>query len=557
MTRRMTATAFACLLVTLGLSAKHAAAAVVNVSTAAQLAGAAASVHAGDTIVLAPGVYVLPHPLPILVDVIIQGDPSAPSIIDGNGDNILILGGYDVRAENLTLRNGAIAIAYTGEGHLLVRGVTITGNSLLGIGAGDGDSHVTVVNSTIAGNVEPHDVPEAAVGIAAACSSFSLFNVTVADNDRGVEFGTCAQTFTVHNTVIARNNRQGRDQDCAPWPGFKLEGTSSIDSDGTCRAVAALTGNTTTFTTVPTVVLGPLADNGGPTMTMAAGSGAVDAGSACTEPFDQRGAFRDAACDIGAFERATAARIASATGAGNVDLVSSPGTLLLTFHAVREADMPNQAGKPPGVDFPYGFFGWSIRVGVAGLAADVSFVFPAPVPTPAQYWKVINGVWTDVCTLTTCSANGNTLTIRFRDGGIGDLDGVANTLIVDPGGLGSGGNVPPPVPLNTCLLYDATKAKKSGSAYPIKLQLCDGNGNNLSSPSIALHAIGVVQTSTNAAGPLDDTGQANPDLTFRYDASLAGYIFNLKTTGLPTGTYNLLFTIGSDPTVYSAPFTIR
>ena len=46
-------------------------------------------------------------------------------------------------------------------------------------------------------------------------------------------------------------------------------------------------------------------------------------------------------------------------------------------------------------------------------------------------------------------------------------------------------------------------------------------------------------------GLLDDSGNANPDFDSRYDAALEGYIFNLKTTGLTTGTYNLNFTVGS------------
>ncbi len=37
------------------------------------------------------------------------------------------------------------------------------------------------------------------------------------------------------------------------------------------------------------------------------------------------------------------------------------------------------------------------------------------------------------------------------------------------------------VSFNICLLYDPTKAKKSGAAYPIKIALCDVNGNNVSS----------------------------------------------------------------------------
>lgn len=120
---------------------------------------------------------------------------------------------------------------------------------------------------------------------------------------------------------------------------------------------------------------------------------------------------------------------------------------------------------------------------------------------------------------------------------------------------------PPPFPgFQACLLYDPLVAKKSGSVYPIKLQLCDANGQNLSSPSIVVHAISVTQASTNAPGPLDDTGNANPDFDFRYDATLGGtggYVFNLSLRGFPTGTYNLNFTVGSDPTVRSVGFAVK
>ena len=57
-------------------------------------------------------------------------------------------------------------------------------------------------------------------------------------------------------------------------------------------------------------------------------------------------------------------------------------------------------------------------------------------------------------------------------------------------------------------------------------------------------------------------GNANPDFDFRYDASLEGYVFNLslKCQGaacFTTGTYDLNFTVGSDPTIHSAPFAVK
>jgi len=116
---------------------------------------------------------------------------------------------------------------------------------------------------------------------------------------------------------------------------------------------------------------------------------------------------------------------------------------------------------------------------------------------------------------------------------------------------------PAGVHYDICPLYDSTVAKKSGSAYPIKIQLCDSNGDNMSSPSIVVHAVSVTRTSTNAPMVLDDTGNANPDFDFRYDAALNGYIFNLSTKGDGTGTYNLNFTAGADPTTHSAAFAVK
>jgi len=108
-----------------------------------------------------------------------------------------------------------------------------------------------------------------------------------------------------------------------------------------------------------------------------------------------------------------------------------------------------------------------------------------------------------------------------------------------------------------CPLYDPNFAKKSGSVYPIKLQLCDATGNNLSAASIPLHAVSVSRVNSNTTATPDDAGNANPDSDFRYDATLAGYIFNLSTTGFPTGTYTLNFKAGADPVLYSAQFAVK
>jgi hypothetical protein len=110
------------------------------------------------------------------------------------------------------------------------------------------------------------------------------------------------------------------------------------------------------------------------------------------------------------------------------------------------------------------------------------------------------------------------------------------------------------------LLYDPAKPVRSGATIPIRLQVADGSGQNISSSNLILHAISVTRTSASVDGDVQDAGNANPDNDFRYDATLAaagGYIFNLKTAGLMTGSYNLNFTVGGDSAVYTVPFQVK
>ncbi|HXQ72118.1 MAG TPA: hypothetical protein VN844_16605, partial [Pyrinomonadaceae bacterium] len=111
------------------------------------------------------------------------------------------------------------------------------------------------------------------------------------------------------------------------------------------------------------------------------------------------------------------------------------------------------------------------------------------------------------------------------------------------------------VTFNICLQYDPTKAVKSGAAYPIKIQLCDVNGNNVSSESVVVHAVGVGLVSEDSFGEVITAGNANPDNNFRFAGGF--YILNLKTTGLSTGVYNLYFTAGSDPVLHTIQFQVK
>ena len=115
-------------------------------------------------------------------------------------------------------------------------------------------------------------------------------------------------------------------------------------------------------------------------------------------------------------------------------------------------------------------------------------------------------------------------------------------------------------PFDICPVYDPTKAVRSGSTLPVKLELCDDAGNDLSASGTVLHAAGVALTTTTTSGAVQDAGNANPDSDFRFDATLGttgGYIFNLSTKGLTTGTYKLTFTVSGDPSSYATLFQVK
>jgi CSLREA domain-containing protein len=180
----------------------------------------------------------------------------------------------------------------SGSGAISITRSTIAGNGDDGVGSGM--SAVSIVNSTVSGN--------GGVGIVGN-GTITLNAVTVAGNGEGGLTGS--GTFSLMNTIVALHAGT-EDGDCAN-PVASAQG--SLDSDNSCGLNAA--------NNRPGVnpLLGPLANNGGPTFTHLpqAGSPAIDAGSnAACQAVDQRGVARPvdgngdgtATCDIGAVEAA-------------------------------------------------------------------------------------------------------------------------------------------------------------------------------------------------------------------------------------------------------------
>ena len=155
-------------------------------------------------------------------------------------------------------------------------------------------SSLTVENSTLSGN----STDSIGGGFNVQDEGMlTLQHVTLNDNEGssggGIYVGNNA-TLKYINTIIAHST----NGDCVDHGSIHSESTHNLVTDGSCSVATNLSGDPK---------LGPLADNGGPTLTHALQhrSPALDSGSAehCPD-YDQRGIFRPqvAGCDIGAFE---------------------------------------------------------------------------------------------------------------------------------------------------------------------------------------------------------------------------------------------------------------
>jgi len=168
-------------------------------------------------------------------------------------------------------------------GNMDITNSTLSGNSSTGWHGGaifQTDGNITITNSTIADNIGPDWAPSA------------LFI--------GQFGGSFVPTLTLTNTLITGNHWYACEKFASGTTGNVVSGGYNLVQDDSCNPSASdlINGN---------ALIGPLADNGGPTFTRALspGSPAIDAANDASCPAtDQRGVARPqgAHCDIGAYE---------------------------------------------------------------------------------------------------------------------------------------------------------------------------------------------------------------------------------------------------------------
>jgi carbohydrate binding protein with CBM11 domain len=225
-----------------------------------------------------------------------------------NGDgSTLVLRDSAVRGNTTQLVDGGGVYAFF-NAQVTIERTTISGNVAGNVGGGLRSlAQVAVVNSTLSGNTSTSWHGGA---IFHTDGVLSLVNATVTANmsppgTAAVFVGTFTNanaSLSLANTVVGDNQQTGCIAFDAGGGAVTLtSGGHNVFTDATCAPVSS-------DQVIGTALLGPLADNGGPTPTHALldGSPAIDTADAGLCPAtDQRGVARPQGpgCDVGAFER--------------------------------------------------------------------------------------------------------------------------------------------------------------------------------------------------------------------------------------------------------------
>jgi hypothetical protein len=283
------------------------------------------------------------------------------------------MSGLTVTGGNVNTNLAGAGIDYTGTAPLVLNRVVVAGNTASNVGASAGGvrqdgSNLTILDSTIDGNdVSSNSTGGNAGGIFNNAGSLTLTNTTVAGNavtgagtnpDGGgvlnlaglttvnatiagnsAAFGTggvavgSGSSSTPANTIIATNSGSAAS-DCGGTGTVSSQGHNLVGSDSGCVFTASTGDEVGTSGSPINPLLGPLANNGGPTPTLALqpASPAIDAGNPAACPTTDQRAFprpdmSGTPCDIGAYEfQGTPTRTLTVTlaGSGSGTVTSSP-----------------------------------------------------------------------------------------------------------------------------------------------------------------------------------------------------------------------------------------
>lgn len=328
--------------------------------------------------------------------------------------NSSVLGGALVNSQSsVTIQDSSFISNTGGTGYQYGGGIvnyygtmTLTNSTVsdntAGFGGGihNNTGTLTVTNTTISGNTASQGG-----AVYNSWGTLTLINSTLTGNSAnlgGAIYHSYGSSMAI-NSILANSILGG---DCASWSGGTIDGGHNISSDDSCSFDPA---NGSMPNTDP--LLGPLHDNGGPTLTHALlwNSPAIDLGDNNQCPStDQRGMPRpidgnmdgNPVCDIGSYELISVSpTLVTISGANQgfvmhaytftavVDPISTTQPLTYTWQASNQASITHTDGLTDTLGFTWEVTGTqSITVTASNPFGSISATHSIIITTPYEIY---------------------------------------------------------------------------------------------------------------------------------------------------------------------------
>jgi chitinase len=136
-------------------------------------------------------------------------------------------------------------------------------------------------------------------------------------------------------------------------------------------------------------------------------------------------------------------------GSGQIALeTTNPNDIIEFVESCAPDAYPDEGGASKPGDIRFGLLSFRLRLQNAGAVASAVVYFSDPLPDTYKWYKydLVKGwhIYADAA----FSVDRRSLTFTITDGGNGDIDGLANGIVVDPAGAGSDTTAAAVVPIS-------------------------------------------------------------------------------------------------------------
>ncbi len=270
------------------------------------------------------------------------------------------------------------------------------------------------------------------------------FQLTVTDNGGLQDTDTCIVNVTGDNDPPVSD--AGPDQTIEEGNTVTLDGSNSTDlDDGIHRYLWSQTRGTPvslsdTTAVQPTFVTPPVDSNGTQLEFLLSiiDNGGLEHTDKVSIDITDNG-ITDFPADVLPTESATEMKIGIRVESGGA---------VTSFLTILPASISDTTNMPD--DMIYGLIDLRAKPDIAGGTVKLTVFLANPAPDGYKWYKYgTNYGWYDFSDYAQFNDDRDQVTLTLTDGGIGDDDGVANGVILDPSGLGAAPTTPEPTPSTT------------------------------------------------------------------------------------------------------------